>query len=360
MKWDVFIRDRLLGTTERVSLNSAGEEGNNSSYESAVSSDGRFVAFSSLATNLANNISGGYANVFVRDQQTGITTLVSANPNGESGNDDSYYPDISADGRYVVFQSIADNLVPNDSNGSYDVFLYEQWTGILQRVSVSFSGGETDGHSSEPSISADGRFITFTSTASNLVSGDTNDTTDVFIHNRQTGVTERLSLNTQGEEGTGVSFASAIAANGRYIAFQSGASNLVPDDTNNFYDIFVRDQPFATLDSNHPGGSPGSYFTLTGSYFPPTSTATITVNGVTLGDVATDAAGSATFLLHTADATPGLYTIRLTTAPYWAETQFILHPAGETHPQEGSGPIFDLPPNLAHPLLYLPFFALNH
>jgi Tol biopolymer transport system component len=361
--YNVFVRDRQLGITEQVNVSSTGQQaeaGDYWPYPSAVSADGRFVVFQSWAGNLAPGDDNGHLDIFVRDRSLGLTTLVSKNAEGQSGNDHSTYADISADGRYIVFESRATDLVPIGTTLGYDVFLYDQWTGTLERISLTASGGESNGHDADPSISADGRFIAFYSTASNLVANDTNDDTDVFLLDRQTGLLERVSLSSAGEEGNDGSFFPAIAANGRYITFQSGSSNLALPDTNEAYDIFVRDQPFATLSTNHPGGAPGSYFTLTGNYLPPTSTATLIVNGLTLGDIPTDDNGNTTFLLHTADATPGLYTIRLTVAPYWAESQFILHPAGETHPQEGSGPIFDLPPNLAHPLLYLPTITISH
>jgi Tol biopolymer transport system component len=360
--YDVFVRDRQLGLTERVTVSSTGQQAEDSDsfpYASAISADGRFVVFSSWASNLAPDDTNNNIDVFVRDRSLGLTTLVSRSVSGQSGNDFSFEPDISADGRYIVFYAEANNLVPNDTNQGYDVFLYDQWAGTLERISLTASGEESNDHSFDPSISADGRFVAFASIASNLVPNDTNDTTDVLVLDRQTGLLERVSLNSAGQEANDGSSYPAIAADGRYIAFQSGASNLVLPDTNEAYDIFVRDQPFATLDINHPGGAPGSYFTLTGSYFPPTSTATLTVNGLTLGDVPTDATGNAVFLLHTTDATPGLYTIRLTVAPYWAETQLILHPANDTHPQEGSGPIFDLPASLAHHLLYFPLLPIN-
>jgi Tol biopolymer transport system component len=360
--YDVFVRDRQLGTTERVSISSTGQQAEESiygSYASAISADGRFVVFSSWAANLAPGDTNNNLDVFVRDRSLSLTTLVSRSVSGQSGIDFSHKPDISADGRYIVFYAKANNLVPNDTNQAYDVFLHDQWAGTLERISLTASGEEGNSHAFDPSISADGRFVAFESLASNMVPNDTNDTNDVFLLDRQTGLLERVSLSSAGEEGNSASVFPAIAADGRYVAFQSSANNLVLPDTNKTYDIFVRDQPFATLDSNHPGGAPGSYFTLTGNHFPPTSTATLTVNGLTLGDVPTDATGNAVFLLHTTDANPGLYTIRLTVAPYWAETQLILHPASETHPQEGSGPIFDLPAGLAHHLLYLPLLPIN-
>jgi hypothetical protein len=361
--YDVFVRDRQLGITERVNVSSTGQQaeaGDYWFYPSAISADGRFVVFQSWAGNLIPGDTNGALDIFVRDRSLGLTTLVSRNAEGQPGNDNSLWADISADGRYIVFESEADNLVTNDTNQCFDVFLYDQWTATLKRISLTVSGQEGIGHSLEAGVSADGRFVTFASTASNLVPNDTNDATDIFLLDRQTGLLERVSLSSTNEESNSANLFPAIAANGRYIAFQSQAVNLVLPDTNKTYDIFVRDQPFATLATNHPGGAPGSYFTLTGNYFPPTSTATVTVNGVTLGDVATDDNGNAAFLLHTAEATPGLYTVRLTVAPYWAESQFILHPAGDTHPQEGSGPIFEVTAGVAHHLLYLPTLTMSH
>jgi Tol biopolymer transport system component len=149
---------------------------------------------------------------------------------------------VSADGRYVAFHSEATNLVAGDTNGSEDVFVRDRVTGTTERVSIATGGAEGNGHSSAESISADGRFVAFESQASNLVSGDTNGQADIFVRDRQTGTTERVSRATSGAQGNSLSGGPAISADGRFVAFLSFSTNLVPGDTNGHYDIFVRDR----------------------------------------------------------------------------------------------------------------------
>jgi Tol biopolymer transport system component len=239
------------GTTDRVSVSSAGEQGNSYSWDPAISPDGRFVAFCSIATNLVAGRTNGFLQVFVRDRQTGATELVSVSSAGEQGDDDSggWGCVISADGRFVAFGSIADNLVLGDTNGAYDVFVHDRQTGATERVSVSSAGeqGDSDSGGHGCAISADGRFVAFDSTADNLVPGDTNGCKDIFVHDRQTGATERVSVSSTGEQAnadyeTWMSHVVAISPDCRFVAFSSGASNLVPADTNDAYDVFVHDR----------------------------------------------------------------------------------------------------------------------
>ena len=140
---------------------------------------------------------------------------------------------ISADGRYVAFISDASNLVPGDTNGVTDIFVYDRQTGTIERVSVAADGTQGNGGSCQPSISADGRYVAFSSYASNLVPGDTNGISDVFVYDRQTDTIERVSVAADGTQGNSYSWQPAsISADGRYVAFSSFASNLVPGDTN--------------------------------------------------------------------------------------------------------------------------------
>jgi Tol biopolymer transport system component len=180
--------------------------------------------------------------VFVHDRVTGQTSRVSVSSSGEQGNGESRFPSLSADGRYVAFESLASNLVPSDTNGTPDVFIHDRVTGQMTRVSVSSSGEEGNGNSSEASVSANGRYVAFHSSASNLVPGDTNGTWDVFVHDRVTGQTSRVSVSSSGEQGNGNSYEANISPDGRYVAFGSAASNLVPGDTNGTPDVFVHDR----------------------------------------------------------------------------------------------------------------------
>ncbi|WP_152811008.1 TolB family protein, partial [Ostreibacterium oceani] len=238
---DVFVHDTQTGVTTRVSVDSSGTEGDSHSNTPSISADGRYVAFQSNATNLVAGDTNGTTDVFVHDTQTGDTTRVNVDSLGTEGDRDSFSSSISADGRYVAFQSFATNLVAGDTNGNADIFVHDTQTGVTTRVSVDSVGTEADSYSQTPSISADGRYVAFTSTATNLVAGDTNGNTDIFVHDTQTGVTTRVNVDSVGTEGDNGSYNPSISADGRYVAFYSSATNLVAGDTNGVADIFVHD-----------------------------------------------------------------------------------------------------------------------
>ena len=255
---DIFIHDRQTGTTERVSVASNGAQGNNSSDYPSTSADGRYVAFESIASNLVPGDTNGARDVFVRDRQTGTTEPASVASGGAGGNGHSYFPSLSADGRYVVFYSQAFNLVPQDSNGIEDVFVHDRQTGTTERVSVSTGGAEGNGTSAAPSVSADGRYVAFYSSASNLVFPDFNNRSDTFVHDRQTGTTERLSIASDGVEGDDNSSFPALSADGRYVAFPSFASNLVTGDTNASMDVFETENTLYSAPDSDGDGVPDS------------------------------------------------------------------------------------------------------
>ncbi|HEV8114281.1 MAG TPA: hypothetical protein VGR31_16030 [Planctomycetota bacterium] len=246
--YDAFVRDRLLGTTERVSVDSAGVEGNDSSINCSISADGRYVAFESLANNLVAGDTNVVADIFVHDRQTGATERVSVDSAGAQGNDYSLAPSISSDGRFVVFISGATNLVAGDSNLVSDIFVRDRQNGTTERVSVGPAGVEGNGYCYSCSISVDGRTVAFQSYSDNLVAGDTNALGDVFVRDRQLGTTERVSVGPAGLEGDGDSNASLISADGRYAVFASYADNLVPGDTNGSLDVFLRDRQNGTTE----------------------------------------------------------------------------------------------------------------
>jgi Tol biopolymer transport system component len=179
--------------------------------------------------------------VFVHDRNTGQTILVSVNSAGQKGNWRSYFPAISADGRYVSFGSGASNLVPGDTNRNPYIFVRDLLTGVTTRVSVSSQGEQANWFSLYSSISPDGQFVAFQSFASNLVGGDTNEQADIFVHDRQTGETVRVSISSEGKQADGQSWDPEVSAGGRII-FQSSAGNLVFGDTNAAADIFVYDR----------------------------------------------------------------------------------------------------------------------
>jgi Tol biopolymer transport system component len=241
---DAFLHDRSTGRTERVSISSAGTQGNDLADQTAISADGRYVAFWSSSDNLVSNDTNNAPDIFVRDRAMGLTGRVSISSEGQQANGFSYNPSISGDGRYIVFYSYATNLISDDTNGSADVFVHDRETGQTARVSVSSAGGQGNGNSVMPTISADGHTIAFWSLADNLVTGDTNGEWDVFRHDCLTGQTLRVSVSSDGTQATGgteVVFAPALSADGRYIAFHSGAWNLVNGDTNTSDDIFLHD-----------------------------------------------------------------------------------------------------------------------
>jgi hypothetical protein len=190
-KCDVFVHDLWSGMTERVSVDSSGAQANDDStlFQGlwtglSISADGRFVAFSSIATNLVPGDTNGQMDVFVHDRLSGATDRVSVGLGGAQENGPSFFPSLSADGRYVAFGSWADNLINGDSNGWPDVFVCDIRNGVTTRASVASSGAQGNNMSYEPSISSDGRYVAFGSAASNLVGGDTDMTSDTFIHDR--------------------------------------------------------------------------------------------------------------------------------------------------------------------------------
>jgi len=236
---DVFVYDTVESTTTRVSVSSNGTEGNDGSSSPSISGDGRYVAYYSEADNLVSGDTNGTGDVFVYDTVEGTTKRVSVSSNGTQGNSFSYAPSMSGDGRYVAYYSWADNLVGGDTNNALDVFVYDTLQGTTKRVSVSSNGTQGNNSSDDPSISGDGRYVAYWSNASNLVSGDTNGFRDVFVYDTLQGTTKRVSVSSNGTQGNNYSFLPSISGDGRYVTYGSVADNLVPGDTNGFWDVFV-------------------------------------------------------------------------------------------------------------------------
>lgn len=294
---DIFVRDRLTGQTTRVSVAGDGTEGNAASFNPCISADGRFIAFDSDANNLVADDTNMYADIFVHDRQSGETTRASMAGDGTEGNYGSFWPSLSADGRYVAFDSDATTLVANDANGVADIFVHDRQTGMTTRVSMQSDGSELLGWgsfcpsmsadgllvafesihaldgipccaifvhdrqtgvtahvsvagdgtpandwSNTPCLSADGRVVAFHSQADNLAPDDTNAAVDIFVHDLVSGDTTRVSIATGGAEGDGGSYLAGLSADGRYVTFASEASNLAPDDLNEAMDVFVHDR----------------------------------------------------------------------------------------------------------------------
>ena len=251
---DIFVRDRQTGEVELVSVSSEEVQGNDESLMPAISADGQIVAFESWATNLVpNDVNGAFEarqgrDIFVRDRGSGTTVRASAATDGRGANGWSQFADVSADGRFVVFRSWATNLVPQDQNFALDVFVHDLENRTTERVSVSGAGGEGDGGNlanavyAMPSISGDGRHVAFANESTDLVPGDGNAAYDVFVHDRLLRLTEAISVTPQGATGAGWSSHPAISSDGRWVAFPSGAPDLVAGDANGVADLFVRDR----------------------------------------------------------------------------------------------------------------------
>jgi len=206
----------------------------------SISRDGRFVAFQSGATNLVANDANGLNDVFVRDRTLGTTTLVSVSTGGAQGMGASLSPSISGDGRRVAFLSSAPNLVAGDTNGIDDVFVRDLIAGTTVRVNVDSFGVQANGQTLRPKLSYDGVRVVFASDATNLVVGDTNGRRDVFLHDLSTGVTERVSLGPGGVQANNYCETPSISGDGRYVAYASSATNLVaPPDLNGVLDVYV-------------------------------------------------------------------------------------------------------------------------
>ena len=236
---DIFVRDRRTGVTTRVSVDSAGREANAASGNPSISGDGRFVVFESRATNLVPGDTNGFQDIFLRDLVTGETSRINSPSIFEQANADSFSPVISADGQRIAFDSDASNIWSGDSNGVSDVFELQWGDSFINRISVDPNFREADGRSWGPSISADGRYVSFTSDADNLdLRPDTNHASDVFVHDGAFG-TSLVSRGVDARQGNSTSRNASISADGRHIVFESYASNLVPDDTNGRPDLFT-------------------------------------------------------------------------------------------------------------------------
>ena len=247
---DVYVVDATSDRVEElvlveplvVSASAVGEPGNGESKRSSLSTDGRYVVFESDASNLVAADSNDRSDVFLKDLQSGAIQRASTGTNQQQANGDSFNPSISTDTRYVLFESVASNLVENDTNVASDIFLKDVLTGAIERVSTNAFGLQGNGASYGSSFSADGRQVLFASAASNLVANDTNGKADIFIKNLDSGSVIRVNTAANGAQDDGTAYSATISGNGRYVAFASSGATLVPGDADDtVLDVFVKD-----------------------------------------------------------------------------------------------------------------------
>jgi Tol biopolymer transport system component len=287
---DVFVRDLMDETTTRVSVDTNGDDANGISEFAegdppAISADGKYVAFNSDATDLTTAPDGnGTTDVFVRDLLSGTTTRTSVDTSGDDSDGFSFGPSLSADGRTIAFTSAASDLVAGDASEDRDVFVRDLDAGTTIRASVDAGGGDADGPSVQAALSGDAAHIAFTSDATDLVSGDTNGFTDVFVRDLTVGSTARVSVDVLDRDANGFSDDPSLTGDGRYVAFTSRATNIAGKDANGFPDVYVRAARLPVVQSIAPdtiGRGTTETFVVTGRNFAPDATVT-----------ARDAAGS--------------------------------------------------------------------
>lgn len=265
---DIFVRDMRTGETSLVSVSTSGFSANGLSLQPSISGNGRYVLFESNASNLVSGDTNGTWDLFMRDLQTQTTTRFSLDSNGNQSTNRSDSPVFATDNRYIVFHSDA-ALVPEDTNGATDIYRYDTQTGAIIRVSTTADGAQANGSSISPWPSADGNIITFMSSATNLASNDTNGWADVFTKNIATGEIRRVNVSSQGAQSNNESIWPSISGNGRIVSFCSKGSTLVSGDTNNNWDAFVHDlQTSTTMRINvRPDGSQADGYTRSPTTF---------------------------------------------------------------------------------------------
>jgi len=243
---DVFLVDRDEGTTIRIEGNQG--QPNGTARFPRLSADGRWLVYVSLASNLVDGDTNGLADIFLYDRETGENRVVSVASDGSQANRDSRTPTISADGGVVAFISGATNLVDGVASGIEQVYVHDVASGQTQIASVSSSGTPSNGTSFLPDLSADGSVVAFKSEGFNLVPADTNGVPDVFVHSRETGETERVSVDSFGNQSNSLSGGPAISDDGRFVAFISFSSTFDPLDGNGASDVFVVDRQASPQD----------------------------------------------------------------------------------------------------------------
>jgi Tol biopolymer transport system component len=242
---DVFLFDAETGEISRISEGLGGSEANGISYDPYISPDGRFVTFSSVATNLVSNDTNDIDDVFVFKRETGSITRVSVASGGKQANHGSFDGILSANGRLVTFTSLASNLDPDDENSEFEIFIHNRRRDRTTLVSVNDRWPHRRGRSIMSRLSPSGRYVVFTSFRDHLVRGDDNGTGDIYIKDRKTGRLEIVSVNARGREGNNVSYEPVVSGGGKFVAYYSLAGNLVEGDDNHRFDVFLRNRSCA-------------------------------------------------------------------------------------------------------------------
>ena len=240
---DIIVRDMELGENSLASVAADGGEAEQACWEPAIAGNGRRVAFVSNADNLVPADGNTAMDAFVRDLDSGETIRIGVDPAGGDANDRNRHPRLSDDGRFVAFRSHASNLVEGDSNEQADIFVRDLDAGSTIRVNLSSDGAQAaDGGSWFPDISGDGRFVVFLTDATNLFD-DSNTWGDIVAHDRITGVTSQLSTSVAGRQVDGWSNNPSVSFDGRYVVFESIATDMAPGDTNGVWDVFIAEGP---------------------------------------------------------------------------------------------------------------------
>ena len=241
LAYSIYLRDLVLRQTTMVSVSSAGVPANRPCSNASVSDDGRYVVFQSQADNLVAASLPPGDHVFVRDVVLATTELLDQAPSGLPGNSTATYPRIASGGRYIVFQSHSSNLVTPDLNGFGDVFIHDLVNQRTSLVSLSTSGSQGNSSSGIPYVSSDGRFVAFASSANNLVNGDTNGTVDVFVVDTAVPSIVRASITASGVQGDLVSSCRGVSDDGRYVVFDTASTTFFPALQNGFGQIYRKD-----------------------------------------------------------------------------------------------------------------------
>jgi Tol biopolymer transport system component len=266
---DVFVKDLATGAVTVVSVSAAGVQGNDLSFGFAFSPDGNSVIFQSAASNLTAGDTGGHLDIFLKSLVTGVVDKISASAAGLGGDGDSFAPQFSPDGNFVVFHSAARNLTA-DSVGTYEIYLKNISTGAVTLISKNAAGDPANQATGQPVFSPDGTRIAYSSNASNLVAGDLNGMADIFIYDIATQATQLVSLSALGVSGNGGSYMPRFSPDGTKIVFHSYSTNWAANDANAGADLFVKDliTGEVTRVSSLPDGSAPNGYSFDGTFLP--------------------------------------------------------------------------------------------